>query len=129
LAPHVKKYFADHILGRRLGADEAKHEPVQAHLVTGEQHLHREPVALGDAADKISSSEADRLSLNDRLVTFVAAKQHSVQLTSGLTTHKRCQPAPCTNAHSPRRRDSPRYAPQTANMPFNPLESNKIGRD
>jgi hypothetical protein len=98
LAPHVKKYFADHILGRRLGADEAKHEPVQAHLVSDKQHLHREPWAMLPIR---SSSEADRLSLNDRLVTFVAAKQHSVQMTSGLTPHKRCQPAPCTNAHSP----------------------------
>ena len=52
LTPHVQKHFADQILGHCLVADEAKYEPVHTHLMTCKQHLHREPVALGDPADK-----------------------------------------------------------------------------
>jgi hypothetical protein len=52
LTPHVQEHVADQILRRRRIADEAKQEPIHAHLMAGEQNLHRKPVALGDPADQ-----------------------------------------------------------------------------
>jgi hypothetical protein len=52
LPPYVQEYLADQILGCRLVPDKSKYKPVHTHLVTRKQHLHREPVALGDPADQ-----------------------------------------------------------------------------
>src|SRR5262249_14335812 len=38
--------------GHRRVPDETQHEPVHPHMMPGEQHLHREPIAFGDPADQ-----------------------------------------------------------------------------
>ena len=53
LTPHVKKNFADQVLGLRFIAHETQREPVNPHVVAREQHLHCEPVAGRNPSDKL----------------------------------------------------------------------------
>jgi hypothetical protein len=52
LPPNVEKHFADQILRGRFVAHHPQHEPVDADMMAREQHLHREPIAAGDASDQ-----------------------------------------------------------------------------
>jgi hypothetical protein len=52
LTPHVKEHFTDQVLGSALVTHETQHEPVNAHMVPREQHLHREPVTGGYSSDQ-----------------------------------------------------------------------------
>ena len=52
LPPDVEEHLADQVLRRRFVAHQPQHEPVHPHMVPREQHLHGEPVALGDPRDQ-----------------------------------------------------------------------------
>ncbi len=81
LTPDVEEHVADQVLRRCLVAYQPQYKPVDRDMVAREQHLHGEPVAVGDPSDQ--NLVRSRLYRHGyRLMTLVVRTGAQVQLKS-----------------------------------------------